>query len=85
MGGFILFYASQLKKALDNATAKSAELSLTNRELRSRESLMQKESLQQKDIIRGLKAQLRCYMESKGATKEVKRIQVCFRMCKQQK
>ncbi|KAM5165163.1 coiled-coil domain-containing protein 150 [Mantella aurantiaca] len=67
--------AAELKKALENATAKSAELSRINRELRTRESIIQKEVLQQKDIIRGLKTQLRCYMESKGARKEAVRIQ----------
>ncbi|XP_072264478.1 coiled-coil domain-containing protein 150 isoform X2 [Pyxicephalus adspersus] len=67
--------AGELKKALDHATAKSAELSRTNRELRTRESILQKETVQQKDIIRGLKTQLRCYMESKGTKKEAERIQ----------
>ncbi|XP_040205692.1 coiled-coil domain-containing protein 150-like [Rana temporaria] len=66
--------AAELKKALDNATAKSAELSRTNRELRARESMLQKEILQQKESICGLKTQLRCYMERKGTRKEAERI-----------
>ncbi|KAM4771074.1 coiled-coil domain-containing protein 150 [Rhinophrynus dorsalis] len=68
----------QLKKALDNATAKSAELSRTNRGLRSRESALEKNTLQQKDQIRRLKIQLRSHIESKANSKqadEVKEIE----------
>ncbi|XP_075058526.1 coiled-coil domain-containing protein 150 isoform X2 [Mixophyes fleayi] len=66
---------TELKKALDCVSAKSAELSRANRELRKRESILEKETLHQKDLIRGLKTQLRSCVESKGTRKQAERIQ----------
>ncbi|XP_069830660.1 coiled-coil domain-containing protein 150 isoform X2 [Dendropsophus ebraccatus] len=66
---------TELKKALDSVTATSTELSQTNRELRSRESMLHKETLQQKDLICSLKAQLQSYLESKEVRKQKERIQ----------
>ncbi|XP_073531423.1 coiled-coil domain-containing protein 150 isoform X2 [Phyllobates terribilis] len=67
---------TELKKALDSVTAKSTELSRTNRELRNRESMLEKETLHQKDLIHNLKIQLKSHIESKGVRKQNERIQV---------
>ncbi|KAG9493841.1 hypothetical protein GDO78_001620 [Eleutherodactylus coqui] len=66
---------TELKKALDSVTAKSTELSQTNRDLRSRGSALEKETSHQKDLIRSLKTQLQSYIESKGFRKQNERIQ----------
>ncbi|CAJ0945987.1 unnamed protein product [Ranitomeya imitator] len=67
-----------LKKALDSVTAKSTELSRTNRELRNRESMLEKETLHQKDLIHNLKIQLKSHIESQGVRKQSERIQAYF-------
>ncbi|XP_056421603.1 coiled-coil domain-containing protein 150 isoform X2 [Hyla sarda] len=66
---------TEMKKALDFVTAQSTGLSQTDRELRERESMLQKEILHQKDIICSLQAQLQSYIESKGSKKQNERIQ----------
>ncbi|XP_073445355.1 coiled-coil domain-containing protein 150 isoform X2 [Dendrobates tinctorius] len=66
---------TELKKALDSVTTKSTELSRTNRELRNRESMLEKETLHQKDLIRNLKIQLKSHIESQGVRKQSERIQ----------
>ncbi|XP_069583067.1 coiled-coil domain-containing protein 150 isoform X3 [Ranitomeya imitator] len=66
---------TELKKALDSVTAKSTELSRTNRELRNRESMLEKETLHQKDLIHNLKIQLKSHIESQGVRKQSERIQ----------
>ncbi|XP_068137408.1 coiled-coil domain-containing protein 150 isoform X2 [Hyperolius riggenbachi] len=65
--------AAELKKALDCATKTSAELSRTNRQLRTQDSLLQKEILQQKDALRRLKTKYRFYIESKETRNQAER------------
>ncbi|KAM4042547.1 coiled-coil domain-containing protein 150 isoform 2-T3 [Anomaloglossus baeobatrachus] len=66
---------TELKKALDSVTAKSTELSRTNQELRNRESMLEKETLHQKELIRNLKIQLKSHIEGKGVKPQNEKIE----------
>ncbi|XP_063772667.1 coiled-coil domain-containing protein 150 isoform X2 [Pseudophryne corroboree] len=66
---------AELKKALACASVKSAAISRANRELRSRESLLEKETLHQKDLICGFKTQLRSCIQNKETKKQAERTQ----------
>ncbi|CAH2248401.1 Hypothetical predicted protein [Pelobates cultripes] len=67
---------AELKKVLDCATAKSAELSRTNRELRNSKSEHEKTVLDQKNLIHSLRTQLKTRLESKAAHRETDRVQL---------
>ncbi|KAM4694687.1 coiled-coil domain-containing protein 150 [Discoglossus pictus] len=60
----------ELKKALEESSTKSADISRTNRELRSRKEDLEKTMLQQRDQIRNLKTQLKSYVERKASNKQ---------------
>ncbi|XP_075718004.1 coiled-coil domain-containing protein 150 isoform X2 [Rhinoderma darwinii] len=66
---------TELREALDSVTSKLTELSRRNRELRNRESMVEKETLHQQDLIRSLKTQHQSYIESKGVRRQSERIQ----------
>uniref|UniRef100_A0A8C5M9H5 Coiled-coil domain-containing protein 150 n=1 Tax=Leptobrachium leishanense TaxID=445787 RepID=A0A8C5M9H5_9ANUR len=66
---------TELKKALDCATANSTELSSTNRELRISVSDHEKTVSQQKNLIRNLKSQLRALTKSKETRTQTERVQ----------
>ncbi|XP_053316880.1 coiled-coil domain-containing protein 150 [Spea bombifrons] len=66
---------AEVKKALDIATLKSAELSRANRELRANLSEQEKTVLHQKSVILGLKTQLKARLESKATNRQTEKLQ----------
>ncbi|XP_018119043.1 coiled-coil domain-containing protein 150 isoform X2 [Xenopus laevis] len=66
---------TELKKALDSATAKSAELSQSNRELRRRQSALKQSAVEQREQIDHLKTQLTSHLESKACHRQSEKIQ----------
>eukprot|EP00079_Xenopus_tropicalis_P036128 XP_017949899.1 PREDICTED: coiled-coil domain-containing protein 150 isoform X4 [Xenopus tropicalis] len=66
---------TELRNALDSATAKSAELSQTNRELRHRQSALEKSAVEQKEQIHSLKTELSSHIEIKACHKQSEKIQ----------
>ncbi|KAE8603449.1 hypothetical protein XENTR_v10014340 [Xenopus tropicalis] len=66
---------TEIRNALDSATAKSAELSQTNRELRHRQSALEKSAVEQKEQIHSLKTELSSHIEIKACHKQSEKIQ----------
>ncbi|MBN3314676.1 CC150 protein, partial [Atractosteus spatula] len=68
--------AAELKKALEEASSRSADLSLANRELRERVNELEKVVANQKAKIKGQRAQLKKHIESQASsTQRVKEME----------